>query len=168
MTKDSADLHVERWRDHWIMESPFDEEVEAAIVRIIRLNRHLTRTTRKALTDTALQDFEYATLHTLLVRETPGRGSPTELAHELDVSPAGMTGRLDSLEARGFIQRVPATADRRRTDIEVTRSGVKAWRDASRLRGSAEEDLARSLSRDELVTLNNLLRRMLLHVEAGE
>lgn len=168
MTEDSADRHVDRWRDHWIMETPFDDEVEAAMVRIIRLDRHLTRTTRAALADSALQDFEYATLHALLVRDTPGTGSPSELARELDVSPAGMTGRLDGLQQRGFVQRVPATSDRRRTDIEITRAGLDAWRDATQRRGSAEQDLAGSLSRKELRTLNNLLRKMLLRIEADE
>jgi DNA-binding MarR family transcriptional regulator len=165
MPKDSADLHVERWRDHWI-DIPFDDEVEAAMVRIGRLVRHLTATTQTALVETGLQDFEYETLHTLMIRDTPGRASPTALAQGLGVSPAGMSGRLSGLEKRGFVKRVPGTSDRRTVDVEITRAGAAVWRQAMDRRGGAEEELAAALSRKELLTLNRLLKKMLLHVES--
>jgi DNA-binding MarR family transcriptional regulator len=165
MPKDSADLHVERWRDHWALEIPFDDQVEGAMVRIQRLDRYLTRTTKQVLVDTGLQDFEYETLHHLMIRETPGRASPSALAQGLGVSPAGMTGRLDGLERRGFLKRVPGTADRRKVDVEITRAGMKIWRSAMELRGGAEEDLAKALTPKELVVLNRLLRKLLLRAE---
>ena len=166
--KDSADLHVERWRDHWALDKAFDDEVEAAMVRIIRLDRHLTRTTRAAIADTGLQDFEYETLHRLMIRDTPGRASPTRLAQDLGVSPAGMSGRLTGLEKRGYLKRIPGTTDRRTVDIEVTRSGADVWRAAMALRGDAEERLAGALTRKELGTLNRLLRKMVLQAESDE
>jgi DNA-binding MarR family transcriptional regulator len=165
MPKDSADLHVERWRDHWALEVPFDDETEAAMVRIQRLDRYLTRTTKQALVETGLQDFEYETLHHLMIRDTPGRASPTALARALGVSPAGMTGRLDGLEKRGFLKRVPGTEDRRKVDVEITRDGMKTWRTAMGMRGAAEEDLAKALTAKELVSLNRLLRKLLLQAE---
>lgn len=168
MAKDSADLHVERWRDHWALEVPFDDEVEAAMVRILRLDRYLTRTTKLALAETGLQDFEYETLHMLMIRDTPGRASPTALARSLGVSPAGMTGRLDGLEKRGFLKRVPGTEDRRKVDVEITREGMAIWRNAMALRGSAEEDLAGALTRKELGSLNRLLKKLLLHAEGKD
>jgi len=168
MPKDSADLHVERWRDHWALEVPFDDEVEAATVRIQRVDRYLTRTTKHALAATGLQEFEYGTLHHLMIRDTPGRASPTALAQDLGVSPAGMTGRLDGLERRGFLKRVPGTTDRRKVDVEITRDGMAIWRRAMALRGQAEEDLAGALTRKELVSLNRLLRKMLLRAERSD
>lgn len=164
MAKDGADLHVERWRDHWL-DLPFDEQIEAATVRLMRLNRHLDATTRAAVAKVGLQDFEYHTLHTLMIRDTPGRASPTALARSMGVSPAGMTGRLDALERKGFLKRVPGTADRRRVDVEVTRAGVTVWREAMALREDAEKDLAGALTRKELATLNRLLKKLTLHVE---
>jgi DNA-binding MarR family transcriptional regulator len=162
--KDSADLHVERWRDHWV-DLPFDDEIEAAMVRIVRLDRYLIRTARAALSETGLPDYEYETLHRLMISDTPGRGSPTALAKSLGISPAGVTGRLDSLEKKGFLKRVPGTADRRKVDVEITRAGMDIWRKAMALRGEAEEELAGVLSRRELATLNRLLRKLLLHAE---
>jgi len=163
--KDSADLHVERWRDHWALDIPFDDQVEAAMVRIIRLDSYLTRTTRQALTETKLQKHEYETLHHLMVRDTPGRASPTALAHDMGVSPAGITGRLDRLEKKGWLKRVPDTKDRRKVDVEITRAGMAVWRSAMQLRGGAEEQLASALTRKELEKLNRLLRKLLLRAE---
>jgi len=162
--KDHADLHVERWRDHWI-DITFDDEVEAMTVRIATLDRFFTRAKQAALTDVGLQDFEYDTLHRLMIRDTPGRASPGDLARDLEVSGAGITGRLDGLERRGFLKRTPAADDRRRVDIEVTKEGAAIWRRAMALRGSAEDDLATALTRKELATLNRLMKKLTLHVE---
>ena len=109
MPKDHADLHVERWRDHWI-DITFDDEVEAMTVRIATLDRFFTRAKQAALTDVGLQEIEYDTLHRLMIRDTPGRASPGDLARDLEVSGAGITGRLDGLERRDFLKRTPAAA----------------------------------------------------------
>jgi DNA-binding MarR family transcriptional regulator len=102
----------------------------------------------------------------LMIRDTPGQASPRELAEDLGVSPAGMTGRLDALEKAGYVSRVPSAVDRRRVDVEVTRSGMAAWRRAIGLRGTAEAELFGALSARELTTLNGLLKKLALRVEA--
>jgi DNA-binding MarR family transcriptional regulator len=166
MPKDYADLHVERWRDHWI-DITFDDEVEAFTVRVSGLSRFLREAKQAALVQTDLQDFEYDTLHALMIRDTPGHASPGALAQDLGVSNAGMTGRLDGLEKRGWVKRMPGAGDRRRVDVEVTRAGATVWRRAMELRGTAEDELATALTRRELVTLNRLLKKLTLHVEAS-
>ena len=167
MPKDAADLHVERWRDHWI-DIAFDDEVEALTVRLLNLARYLREAKQTALAETGLQDFEYDTLHKLMIRDTPGHATPGALAQELGVSNAGMTGRLDGLEKQGWVKRMPGAEDRRRVDVEVTRAGAAIWRRAMTLRGSAEDELGAALTRRELVTLNRLLRKLNLHVEGRE
>ena len=167
MVNDSADLHVERWRDHWI-DITFDDEVEAFTVRALTVSRFLREAKQAALADLGLQDFEYDTLHTLMIRDTPGHASPGALAQELGVSNAGMTGRLDGLEKRGWIKRMPGADDRRRVDVEVTRAGAATWRRAMGLRGTAEEELAAALTRRELVTLNRLLKKLNLLIESDD
>jgi DNA-binding MarR family transcriptional regulator len=166
MTKDGADLHVERWRDHWVLDEEFDDEVEAMTVRLNQVVGYFKSTTKAALAQVGLQDFEYNTLHALMIRETPGKASPGELAHDLGVSNAGMTGRLDGLEKRGWLKRLPGEHDRRKVDVEVTRAGVKIWREAMHLRGTAEDEVAAVLTPRELVTLNRLLKKMTLHLES--
>ena len=167
MPKDHADLHVERWRDHWI-DVTFDDEVEAMTVRIVALDRYLRQAKQSAVAQAGLQDFEYDTLHRLMIRDTPGRASPGDLARDLGVSGAGITGRLDGLEKRGLLKRTVDTADRRRVDIEVTKEGAAVWRRAMSPRGDAENDLASALTRKELATLNRLLKKLTLHIEGTD
>lgn len=164
MAEDWTDRHVARWKDHWL-DVEFDELVEGAFVRIGRIAQHLRRDKQRAVAEVGLTDFEYDTLHVLMIRDTPGSASPTELADELGVSGAGMTGRLDGLEKAGWVRRIPSVQDRRRVIVEVTRPGLEIWRSAMDLRGRAENDLAEALTERELATLNRLLRKVTLRSE---
>ncbi len=166
MAEDWADRHVARWHDHWL-DLEFDAAVEAAVVRIGRIARHLGRAKQTAVAEVGLSDFEYDTLHHLMIRDTPGSASPTELAADLGVSGAGMTGRLDGLEKAGWVRRTPSVDDRRRVVVEVTREGLAIWKRAMGIRGDAEEELAAALTERELATLNRLLKKMTLRLEQG-
>ncbi len=100
-----------------------------------------------------------------MIRDTPGRASPGELAQEMGVSNAGVTGRLDGMEKKGWLKRTPGAGDRRRVEVEATREGLRLWREAMALRGSAEEHVAKVLTVQELTTLNTLLKKMTLYIE---
>lgn len=163
--RDAADRHVEHWRDHWL-DIPFDPAVEAAAVRVGRIAHSFKDALVAAATEVGIQVHEYETLHSLMVRDTPGHATPTELAEDTHVSPAGITGRLDSMERAGWVRRVPSLADRRRIDVEITRDGLALWRRAMDMRGSAETDLFSVLSPRELATLNRLLKKLTLTLES--
>jgi DNA-binding MarR family transcriptional regulator len=165
--EDWADRHVARWRDHWI-DVHFEDDVEAIVVRIGRLTKHFRAVKQEALVETGLQDFEYDTLHLLMIRDTPGHASPSALAADLEISNAGMTGRLDALERAGWIQRRAAADDRRRVDVEVTRAGAEIWRRAMELRGAGEDEVVHVLTAEERATLAALLKKMTLSVEADD
>jgi len=165
--EDWADRHVARWRDHWI-DVHFEDDVEAIVVRIGRLTKHFRAVKQEALVETGLQDFEYDTLHLLMIRDTPGHASPSALAADLEISNAGMTGRLDALEKAGWIQRRASADDRRRVDVEVTRAGAEIWRRAMELRGAGEDEVVHVLTAEERATLAALLKKMTLSVEADD
>ena len=167
LPEDWADRHVARWRDHWI-DVHFEDDVEAIVVRIGRLTKHFRAVKQEALVETGLQDFEYDTLHLLMIRDTPGHASPSALAADLEISNAGMTGRLDALEKAGWIQRRASADDRRRVDVEVTRAGAEIWRRAMELRGAGEDEVVHVLTAEERATLAALLKKMTLSVEADE
>ncbi|MGH3353275.1 MAG: MarR family winged helix-turn-helix transcriptional regulator [Nocardioides sp.] len=161
---DWADRHVARWRDHWI-DVAFDDDIEAITVRISRIMKHLRTTKQEAVNAVGLQDFEYDTLHELMIRDTPGQASPSALAEDLGMSNAGLTGRLDSLEKAGWIQRRADPDDRRRVHVETTTAGTKIWREAMALRGHYEDDLLAGLNPTERKTLAGLLKRLTLALE---
>ena len=158
--KDHADRHVERW--HGWDAIPFDDDVEAATTRIGLLMKHLRNTKTTAVAEVGLVGAEYDTLHELMIRDTPGHASPTDLAHDLGLSPAGMTGRLDALEAKGYLRRVRDDDDRRRVDVEVTTSGFSLWQKAMHMRGATEDSIFAALTAPELKTLNRLLKKLTL------
>jgi DNA-binding MarR family transcriptional regulator len=161
--EDSVDRHIARWRD----KAPFDERVEAIITRIQLLSKHVRQVKDRALAEIGLQEYEFETLHRLASRGKPWRATPSELAAELMVSPAGITGRLDTLEKAGLVRRLRTAEDRRRVDIELTELGHDRWMAAMELRGAAENAMVDPLGRAEQDTLIALLKRMLLRVENG-
>lgn len=161
--EDSVDRHIARWRD----KAPFDERVEAVITRIQLLAKHVRQVKDTALAEVGLQEYEFETLHRLASRGKPWRATPSELASELMVSPAGMTGRLDGLEKAGLVRRLRTAEDRRRVDVELTELGHARWMSAMRLRSAAEDSMVQPLNVAEQDTLIALLKRMLLHVENG-
>ncbi|GAA3685941.1 MarR family transcriptional regulator [Nocardioides ginsengisoli] len=167
MAEDWTDRHVARWKDHWL-DLGFDEEVEAVFTRVTRVARYLRVAKTAAVAEVGLSDFEYDTLHALMIRDTPGSASPTELAQEVGVTGAGMTGRLDGLEKAGWVRRIPSVDDRRRVIVEVTRSGMEIWKRAMEIRGHAEDDLAEALTDRELATLNRLLKKVTVRSEERE
>ena len=67
--------------------------------------------------------------------------------------------------AQGEHQRRPLHLDRRRVEVEATREGLRLWRAAMALRGSAEHDVGTAVSKQELATLNKLLKKMTLYIE---
>lgn len=161
---DWADRHVARWQDHW-SGIRFDEDVEAITVRLHRIVKYLERTTKTSIADVGLQDFEYRTLHLLMIRDTPGHASPSELAKDLDISPAGMTGRLDGMEEAGWLRRTTSVSDRRRVDVEITKAGLAVWQRAMDLRGNYEDELLGALTAEERHALAALLKRLTLSIE---
>jgi DNA-binding MarR family transcriptional regulator len=162
--QDAADRHVEHWRDHWL-DIPFDPAVEAAAVRVGRIAHSFKEALVAAAAEVGIQVHEYETLHSLMIRDTPGHATPTELADDTKVSPAGITGRLDSMEKAGWIRRVPSLIDRRRIDVEITKEGLALWRRAMDMRGHAEAELFSVLSGRELATLNRLLKKLTVAIE---
>ena len=54
------------------------------------------------------------------------RRSPSEISAALLVASGTLTSRLDRLERKGLIRRVPHPSDRRSTEVELTETGLRA------------------------------------------
>ncbi|TMR24038.1 MarR family transcriptional regulator [Nonomuraea turkmeniaca] len=158
--EDSVDRHLARWRG----KAPFDEQVEAIVTRMQVLVKHLAHTKEAALREVGIQDFEFETLHRLVARG--GAATPSELATDLLLSPAGMTGRLDTLERSDLVRRVRSTEDRRRVDVELTPKGHELWTDAMTIRAEVEASMVNALSPADQGVLDGLLKKLLVKTEA--
>ncbi|MFI1767179.1 MarR family winged helix-turn-helix transcriptional regulator [Streptomyces sp. NPDC020800] len=158
---DWTDEHVTRWMT---VLPDLDPDIEGAVTRMKKVTWHLGKVRERSLANYALERHEFDTLHKLAARE--GRATPSELATDLDLAPASITGRLDALERRGFVRRTPSKADRRRVDVELTDSGRATWLSAMDVVGDEEYRLLGVLSRDERRALSDMLRRVALAAEA--
>jgi DNA-binding MarR family transcriptional regulator len=159
--EDSVDRHLARWHG----KAPYDDTVEAVITRLQMLAKHVAIAKRRMYGEVGLQDSEFQTLHRLVARDDH-RATSGELAAELMLSPAGMTGRLDALEQAGLVRRVRGTADRRRVDVELTEAGHAKWLEGMRVQGTVEDDIVTALDERERARINVLLKKMLLRAEA--
>ena len=162
MQQDSVDRHVE----HWKREIPeLDPLVEGVITRMQMLLQHLKQTRRVTLAVHGLEDYEYSTLHFLGGRGPDHRATPSEIAAWQQMSPSGITGRLDALEKRGFIRRLPSPADRRKVIVELTEEGRQAWRSTFNPQTNEEAKVLAALDPDEREQFNGMLRRMMQVVD---
>ncbi|RKR87029.1 DNA-binding MarR family transcriptional regulator [Micromonospora pisi] len=161
--RDSTDDHVDRWLP---VLPDLDPDVEGAVTRATKLTRHLRRVKERYLVDFGFQRHEFDTLHALAGRR--GRATPSELAADLDMAPPSVTARLDALERRDFVRRIPSATDRRRVDIQLTETGHAAWLGAMKLLGKEEHRLLGALDPAERRTLSDLLRRVMLAAETAD
>jgi DNA-binding MarR family transcriptional regulator len=158
MQQDSVDRHVE----HWKREIPgLDPLVEGVFTRMQMLLRHLKQARHALLAANGLEDYEYATLHFLGGCGPDHRATPGEIAAWAQMSPSGITGRLDALEKRGFIRRLPAPADRRKVIVELTEEGRRAWLGTFDPQTNEEAKVLAALSPEEQSALDAVLRRMM-------
>ncbi|MFC4502597.1 MULTISPECIES: MarR family winged helix-turn-helix transcriptional regulator [Streptomyces] len=158
--QDWTDEHVTRWLT---VLPDLDPDIEGAVTRIKKITWHLRRIREISLADYSLERHEFDTLHRLAARA--GRATPSELAADLDLAPASVTGRLDALERRGFVRRTPSTTDRRRVDVELTDTGRSTWLSAMDVVGHEEYRILGVLSKDERRALSDMLRRVAVAAE---
>ncbi|MEU6931722.1 MarR family transcriptional regulator [Streptomyces sp. NPDC046385] len=158
--RDWTDEHVARWQP---VLPDLDPVVEGAVTRMKKLSVHLRRVREQSLADFDLERHEFETLHKLAGRG--GSAAPSELAQDLDLAPASVTGRLDALEKRGLVRRTPSTTDRRRVVVELTPAGHETWLGAMDVLGHEEYRLLGTLTAEERTQLNDLLRRIMLVAE---
>ena len=162
MQQDSVDRHIE----HWQREIPdLDPLVEGVTTRMQMLLRHLDQARQVLLAANGLEVYEYATLHFLGGCGPEHRATPGEIAAWQQMSPSGITGRLDGLEKRGFIRRLPSPTDRRKVIVELTEEGRRAWLGTFDPQTNEEEKVLAALDPDEREQFDRLLRKLMRAVD---
>ena len=118
-------LHV------WKAELPdLDLGTEGIVERIQKLNKYIGRLLDETLAEHNLDRGEWSLLGALRRVGKPYRQSPGVLARYMGLSAAAMTNRLNHLEERGLVSRLPDATDRRRIQVELTDAGWQAWQDS--------------------------------------
>ena len=108
------------------------------------------RVLERSLTDMTLPQFRVLSV----IASSPERAN--RLAEKAAMSRPSLTGLLDGLEARGWVQRVHVEGDRRGVSLEVTASGAKALREAERAMTAELERVLESSPDDRAAVISGL------------
>ncbi|AXE83288.1 MarR family transcriptional regulator [Streptomyces atratus] len=112
-----------------------------------------------------LRRGEFDVLAALRRSGSPYTLIPSALAKTLMLSRAGMTNRLDRLEADGLVERRLDPTDRRSFHVALTDRGHKVVDAAVTDHAANESRLLSALTPDERETLDHALRTLLQAIE---
>ena len=150
----------------WARELPeADVSPLGSLSRISRLARHLDRARSAAFAAHGLEVWEFDVLAALRRAGRPYELSPGELIRQTLSTSGTMTNRVNRLEARGLVERLPNAEDRRGVRVRLTGAGRGLVQDALADLLEYERDVLSSIEPAERDQLAELLRRLLAPFE---
>jgi DNA-binding MarR family transcriptional regulator len=160
--KDVVDRALEIWR----VELPnLHLETEGLVERIHKLSRYLEHSLGETAATYGLTIGEWYLLGAIRRNGAPYRVPAGKLAEQIGITAGALTGRLDRLERRDLLRRVPDPDDRRVTFIELTDEGYELWQSAVGVQARREQLVASALGERQQKQLNDLLRLLMLSFE---
>jgi DNA-binding MarR family transcriptional regulator len=165
MVRDLTDGLLGRWH-----EARPDLEVGALQVtaRLSRIGPLLENRQGAVFSRFALNRGEVGALSALRIAGPPHRLSPTRLGKGLMLSSAGVTSRIDRLERRGLVRRLPDPDDRRGVIVELTDQGLEVVDTAVAALTVSDSQLMERFDPQEIAMLEALLRKLLAGLELPE
>jgi DNA-binding MarR family transcriptional regulator len=158
---------VEALVSQWESERPdLDLETMALAARLLGVGRMLDARIGALAAEHGMTVGEGDILLTLRRSGEPYRLLPTQLTDSLLVSSGTMTNRLDRLERRGLVERVPNPEDRRSVGIALTGSGRELVDEVIGEHVAREQEMLAPLSAREREALTRILRKLAAHIEA--
>src|SRR5262245_14751379 len=134
--------------------------------RLARIGPHLARRQEAVFERFGLSRGEVGMLSALRTAGPPHQLSPTRLGQGLMLSSAGVTSRLDRLERRGFVLRLPDPDARRGVIVELTDAGLEIVDAAVEANTVSDRALMDRFDAQELEALEGLLRKLLAGLES--
>ncbi|MDO4665093.1 MAG: MarR family transcriptional regulator [Actinomycetaceae bacterium] len=162
---DEVDKIVSAWREQ---RPDLDSRPMLIFSRVSRLARHLDLSRRTAFMENGLDTWEFDVLSVLRRAGKPYVMTPGALMTELLVSSGTMTNRIDRLEAKNLVKRVPSPTDRRAVLVTLTKEGQTRVDAALETLLAEEEQLLAGFGEDDRARLAELLRPLLLNFEAND
>jgi DNA-binding MarR family transcriptional regulator len=147
----------------WARERPdLDVRPLEVLSRVTRLARHLDRARRTAFALHGLESWEFDVLTALRRAGKPYALSPGQLLTQTLVTSGTMTNRVDRLEDRGRVTRLPDPRDRRGVQVRLTARGKDLVDAALKDLLVREEELLGALTPRQQDVLASLLRTLVL------
>jgi DNA-binding MarR family transcriptional regulator len=136
--------------------------------RLSRIGPLLARRQEAVFDRYGLNRGDVGVLSALRIAPPPHRLSPTRLGRGLMLSSAGITSRIDRLEARGLVRRLPDPEDRRGVIVELTPDGLEVVDKAVAALAVSDRQLIERLDPADATALEGLLRKFLAGLELPE
>lgn len=162
MTSDHVDHLIDQWAE---VRPELDTRALRVSARVVRLQRFLDRRVAEVLARFGVTEGEINVLATLRRAGPPNELTPTELYRGLLLSSSAMTNRLDRLEERGLVRRIPDVADRRKIRVALTDAGRTLVDEAIDVHTQHMAEELGMLDEAERLQLEGLLRRVLVDLE---
>ena len=156
---DEVDVLVSAWR----RERPdLDVGPLEVLSRVSRLARHLDLARREAFAAHGLEPWEFDVLAALRREGAPYALSPGRLLQVTLVTSGTMTNRIDRLEAKGLVERVPDPNDGRSVQVVLSTTGRGRVDDALTDLLAHERAILAALPPSDQDQLADLLRSLTL------
>lgn len=165
MVRDYLDTILEQWAT----ERPdLDASPMGVIGRISRLSRLLERNIDRVFASYGLTRGGFDVLAALRRSGPPYQLTPTELYNSLLISSGATTNRLDRLQERGLVSRLPAPTDRRGVLVALTPKGRRLVDRVTESHLENEHHMLEHLNAAERQQLGQLLRKLLVNIDGYE
>lgn len=165
MPEDLTDRLLRSWAD---ARPDVDFRALQVTGRLSRIGPLLARRQEAVFDRFGLNRGDVGVLSALRISPPPHRLSPTRLGRGLMLSSAGITSRIDRLEARGFVRRLPDPEDRRGVIVELTPDGLEVVDTAVAALAVSDRQLMERLDPSDAAALEELLRRFLAGLELSD
>jgi DNA-binding MarR family transcriptional regulator len=153
--------------DQWAVQRPdLDVTTMADVARLLRVAALIDQRISAMATDYGMDRGQGDVLFTLRRSGPPYRLSPGELTANLLVTTGTMTNRIDRLEARGLVRRLPNPDDRRSVVVELTPEAVELVDRAIERHVASEQEMIAPLTERDRAELRRILRKLLAHLGA--
>ena len=163
MTEDNVSRIVRESCQAW---PGYEASSLEVVLRMLRAYHFLDQELIRGLVDYEVNPGEFGALIELRLAGPPYRMTPTQLHNRLLVTSGGMTGRIDRLQTRGLVCRLPDPEDRRSILVELTDRGLEHFEGVAHTHLRIMERLTAGFTLEERDCLASLLRKLLFNIES--
>jgi len=165
--EDAMEDEVDRLTAGWRRALPdVDVSPLEVLSRVARLARHLERQRTVVFARHDLETWTFDVLSALRRSDPPHHLSPGQLLAQTLVTSGTMTNRIDRLEERGLVRRLPDPADARSVRVQLTAAGRRKVDLALRDLVAREDAILGTLDATQRATLAGLLRGVVAPFDA--
>lgn len=143
------------------------EQIKTEItLNFLRISNLMSRHGAKMVADVGLSSIQqWVILCSIALK---GEISIGELKNETLVTKQNMTGMIERLQQSNLVTVFPDPQDKRRTRVKLTEQGERVYEQLKSSRYDFNQQTYQFFSDEEIVTLNNLLNRLVEHLKKAE